>query len=165
VLDSLQPYEQEVHTKDGRYFLLRILPYRTSRNVIDGVVITFVDITVQHNAEQLFYQSLKYSLVATIIIDANGEMQIINERAEKLLGWTEDELRGRPVEALVPENQRVEHHRLRKKYMKSPSPRLMAQRVPLICQRKDGTQFKAEIGLAPLYTEKGTLIMANIREL
>jgi two-component system CheB/CheR fusion protein len=165
VLDSLQPYEQEVHTKDGRYFLLRILPYRTSRNVIDGVVITFVNITVQHNAEQLFYQSLKYSLVATIIIDANGEMQIINEQAEKLLGWTEDELRGRPVEALIPEDQRAEHHGLREKYMESPSPRMMGQRGPLTCQRKDGTQFEAEIGLAPLYTEHGTLIMANIREI
>ena len=45
VLNTLQSQELEVHTKDGKYFLMRIHPYRTRENVIDGVVITFVDIT------------------------------------------------------------------------------------------------------------------------
>jgi two-component system CheB/CheR fusion protein len=45
VLNTLQSKEREVHTKEGKYFLMRILPYRTKDNVIDGVVITFVDIT------------------------------------------------------------------------------------------------------------------------
>ena len=38
----------------GRYYLLRILPYRTTRNMIDGVVITFVNISEQRRAENLF---------------------------------------------------------------------------------------------------------------
>ncbi|MHC9538278.1 MAG: CheR family methyltransferase [Vulcanimicrobiota bacterium] len=45
VLNTLQSQEFEVHTKDGKYYLMRIHPYRTRENVIDGVVITFVDIT------------------------------------------------------------------------------------------------------------------------
>ncbi len=45
VLDSLRPFETEVRAKDDRWFLMRIVPYRTLDNVIDGVVITFTDIT------------------------------------------------------------------------------------------------------------------------
>jgi two-component system CheB/CheR fusion protein len=47
VLDSLNTREKEVQTKEGRWFKLKILPYRTVENVIDGVVITFYDIDLQ----------------------------------------------------------------------------------------------------------------------
>lgn len=45
VLDTLIPYEQEVRTADGTWYLARIQPYRTLDNVIGGVVLTFTDIT------------------------------------------------------------------------------------------------------------------------
>ncbi len=46
VLRTLAFKETEVSTRDGRWFMVRILPYRTLENVIDGVVITFTDATV-----------------------------------------------------------------------------------------------------------------------
>jgi two-component system CheB/CheR fusion protein len=46
VLRSLVFRERELPTRDGRWFAVRIMPYRTQDNRIDGVVITFVDITV-----------------------------------------------------------------------------------------------------------------------
>jgi len=45
VLQSLLPIEREVRSKSGAWFLTRIMPYRTVENVIDGVIITFVNIT------------------------------------------------------------------------------------------------------------------------
>jgi chemotaxis methyl-accepting protein methylase len=51
VLRTLIPHEQQVTTRDGRWFLMRIMPYRTLENMIDGVVITFVDITVSKTLE------------------------------------------------------------------------------------------------------------------
>ena len=51
VLDSLIHKEVEVKTKNGRWFTLRIQPYRTLENVIEGAVITFVDITKAKKAE------------------------------------------------------------------------------------------------------------------
>ncbi|HPL64766.1 MAG TPA: CheR family methyltransferase [Syntrophales bacterium] len=44
VLDALVPKEQEVRTRDGHNYLMRIMPYRTVENVIDGVTVTFTDI-------------------------------------------------------------------------------------------------------------------------
>jgi two-component system, chemotaxis family, CheB/CheR fusion protein len=51
VLDDLIPKEDEVRTKAGVSYLLRIQPYRTLENVIEGVVITFIDISKRHNEE------------------------------------------------------------------------------------------------------------------
>lgn len=45
VLTALIFSEKQVRTQDGRWYRVRIMPYRTQDNVIDGVVITFIDIT------------------------------------------------------------------------------------------------------------------------
>jgi chemotaxis methyl-accepting protein methylase len=51
VLRTLLSHEQQVATRDGRWFMMRIMPYRTLENMIDGVVMTFVDITVSKRLE------------------------------------------------------------------------------------------------------------------
>src|SRR5262249_23137938 len=51
VLGKLIPVECEIHSHSGRWYQCRTLPYRTTDNRIDGVVITFVDITSRKHAE------------------------------------------------------------------------------------------------------------------
>jgi two-component system, chemotaxis family, CheB/CheR fusion protein len=54
VLATLQAREIEIETREGGWFALRILPYRTRENVIAGVVLTFTDITrIKHLGQQL----------------------------------------------------------------------------------------------------------------
>jgi two-component system, chemotaxis family, CheB/CheR fusion protein len=53
VLNDLVVRETEVRTRDSRVFVLRVRPYRTVSNVIDGVVMTFQDITVRKKAEEM----------------------------------------------------------------------------------------------------------------
>ncbi len=53
VLNTLALRETEVPDKNGNWYLIRILPYRTTENVINGVVITFIDITERKRAEQM----------------------------------------------------------------------------------------------------------------
>jgi two-component system CheB/CheR fusion protein len=53
VLQTLVVKEREVQATDGSWFLMRILPYRTSKNTIDGLVLTFQDITKMKYAEQV----------------------------------------------------------------------------------------------------------------
>jgi len=52
VLDTLAPKEAEVQTRSGQWYLMRILPYRTLENVIEGAVLTFVEIAAQKQAEE-----------------------------------------------------------------------------------------------------------------
>jgi two-component system CheB/CheR fusion protein len=51
VLDTLIPREVDLQTKEGKWYTLRIQVYRTLENVIEGAVITFVDITEMKQAE------------------------------------------------------------------------------------------------------------------
>jgi len=51
VLRTLAFREKSIATGDGRWFAVRVMPYRTAENMIDGVVITFVDITVAKKLE------------------------------------------------------------------------------------------------------------------
>jgi len=53
VLLTLVVKEREVQASDGSWFVMRILPYRTSKNTIDGLVLTFLDITKSKQAEQV----------------------------------------------------------------------------------------------------------------
>ncbi len=74
VLHSLQAKEREVETKDGRWYWMRLLPYRTMEKMIDGLVITFVDITKVTLAErtaraaQAFFQGLVETVREPVLV-------------------------------------------------------------------------------------------------
>lgn len=57
VLEKLTVVEREVTTSDNRFFMMRLLPYRTSEDRINGVVITFFDITGRKESEEALRQS------------------------------------------------------------------------------------------------------------
>ncbi|MGE3538806.1 MAG: CheR family methyltransferase [Candidatus Tectimicrobiota bacterium] len=57
VLDTLVPIEREVQRDDGPYYLMRLMPYRTSDDRIEGVVITFVDITLRKQSALALQQA------------------------------------------------------------------------------------------------------------
>lgn len=60
VLETLVPVETEVESDNGMFFIRRMLPYRTADNRIDGIVVTFVDITEhkqgEHQRERLMHE-------------------------------------------------------------------------------------------------------------
>ena len=57
VLDRLQTVEREVESRDGRWYLMRLLPYRTAEDRIDGVVLTFLEVTEQHRAQDVLRET------------------------------------------------------------------------------------------------------------
>jgi two-component system, chemotaxis family, CheB/CheR fusion protein len=82
VLNTLTPHEAEVQTLDDRWLLVRMLPYRTASNSIDGVVITFVDIDRLKRAEsRAASSSFAESIVQTVrepLIVLDQEMRIVS---------------------------------------------------------------------------------------
>jgi len=69
VLQDLTPIEREVHQRDDRWFLVRIRPFRTVENQIDGAVITFVEITGRRRAERARRESERFHRLA---VEASG---------------------------------------------------------------------------------------------
>jgi two-component system CheB/CheR fusion protein len=67
VVESLVPKERQVQTKDGRWYLNRVMPYRTLDNIMDGVVATFTDISEQKIAEAVIgARNLAEGIVETV---------------------------------------------------------------------------------------------------
>lgn len=110
VLDTLVPTEREARTGDGEWYLIRVTPYRTTENVINGLVITFFDITDRKRLEAA-------SRLATVVRDANdavtvqdftGTILAWNHGAEVLYGIGEAQALGSNIAQTVPAAQRAE---------------------------------------------------------
>ena len=83
VLDSLVPKEVQVQAGDGRWYNMRVLPYRTADNVIDGVVVTFADTTALKQTEAQLQEARQFaeSIIATIrepLVVLDGELRVIS---------------------------------------------------------------------------------------
>lgn len=83
VLQTLVFKEVQVQTKDGKWYQMRINPYRTAENVIDGVVITFSDITEFKKTAESLTESTTYaeSIVRTVrepLVILNGELKVVS---------------------------------------------------------------------------------------
>jgi two-component system CheB/CheR fusion protein len=83
VLDSLVPWEREVRGGGGVTYLARIRPYRTLDNVIDGVVLTFTDISARVEAERAVQQAqeLAEGIVDTVrepLVVLNQALQVVS---------------------------------------------------------------------------------------
>ncbi len=82
VLETLVFSEKEIPTRDGRWFRVRIIPYRTLDNVIDGLVITFFEITAIKQKEQdlIAARTLSDAIIATVrepLLVLDDRMEII----------------------------------------------------------------------------------------
>ncbi|MBL8055239.1 MAG: PAS domain S-box protein [Anaerolineales bacterium] len=103
VLESLVPQEAEVQTKAGVWYLMRIRPYRTLENVIEGAVITFVDITQRKQMEEALRRSENRFALAfrtspdglVISRKADGVIVEVNDSWEALFGFSRQEAVGR----------------------------------------------------------------------
>jgi two-component system CheB/CheR fusion protein len=117
VLDSLIPKEVEVQTRAQTWYLLRMMPYRTLDNVIEGAVITFTDITEMKNAQMALQESESMRRLAVVVRDAHdaitvqdpeGGILAWNPAAERMYGWSEAEALAMNVRDRIPENRREE---------------------------------------------------------
>ncbi|MEI7847957.1 MAG: CheR family methyltransferase [Chloroflexota bacterium] len=117
VLDSLIPRDIEVQTRAGLWYLLRIQPYRTSENVIEGAVINFTEISELKKAQAARQETEGLRRLAAVVRDAHdailvqdlsGRILAWNPGAEKMYGWSEPEALALNIRDLVPETQRKE---------------------------------------------------------
>ncbi len=133
----------------------------------DGVLVAAAirDVTQARRAEDRFRAVLASAPDAMVGVDATGRIELVNAQAERLFGWTADEMLGAQVEMLVPSavvHRHVEH---RARYVSDPRSRPMGGGLQLSARRKDGTEFPAEISLSAVSDEPGgVLVLAAVRD-
>lgn len=99
------------------------------------------------------------------MINAAGDIVLINKQAEALLGYNRRELMGRKIEVLIPERYRQNHPGHREGFMAAPSARPMGLGRDLYALRKDGKEIPVEIGLTPIQIRGGRFVMAALVDL
>ncbi len=164
VLDNLQPNEAEIYGKDGKWYLIRIIPYRTAENAVDGVIITFIDISTLKKAEEAIkkseekYRSLFYSnRDAILVADKNRRITDANPALEKLFGYKLKEITGEKTSTLYSNEQDFEEmgKLLKGKEDQNGFIKLIAYK------NKEGRAFYGETSTFQMKDTKGN-IQANV---
>jgi two-component system CheB/CheR fusion protein len=115
VLDTLVPKDVDVQTKKGMWYTMRILPYRTLDNVIEGAVITFVDITEMVRVRASLQKANEVLRLAVVVRDAfdaitmqdlEGRILAWNPGAVRMYGWSEAEALKMNVRERIPKRMR-----------------------------------------------------------
>jgi PAS domain S-box-containing protein len=123
------------------------------------------ELELTKRAEGKFKSLLESAPDAMIIVGAEGKIVLVNSQAEKLFGYSRTELLQQTVEMLMPERYRGQHIGSRLEFFSRPRVRGMGQGLEFRSQRKDGSEFPAEITLSPLETEEGILVSSAIRDI
>jgi two-component system sensor kinase FixL len=90
---------------------------------------------------------------------------LVNTQTEKMFGYSRSEMMGQLVEIVVPKRFRAAHPAHRAKFLAAPKARAMGAGRELFARRKDGTEFPVEIGLNPIQTADGILVLAAVADI
>lgn len=159
VFETLSIIEREVCSDHQRWYIARLLPYRSSSDQIDGIVLTFIDITTRRAAEEevrLGEERMRLVAESTrdyaiIVLDDDGMVLSWNRGAEIIFGYSKAEATGSPFSFIFSEEDRAAG---------APEHELLTARAEGRCdderwhQRKDGTRFFCSGELARLTGEE-----------
>ena len=126
------------------------------------VLSAIVDISSRKRLEERFRQVVESAPNAMVMINSAGSIEMVNAQAERVFGHARDEMLGQSIEMLVPERFRQSHPGLRNAFFGGPISRPMGAGRDLYGLKKDGSEFPIEIGLNPIQTEEGTMVLSAI---
>ncbi len=164
--------------------LVQAAPWRDAENQVQGTVLLVTDVSKRHAmerelertkaderdarsqiyAEGRFRRLLEAAPDAILEVNRDGRIQLVNRVTETLFGYEREELLGKPVELLIPEEVRSRHVHHRSQYWSHPVTRSMGTGLALEGRRKDGSRFPVEISLSPVEAGDGFYVTAAIRD-
>ncbi len=162
VLKALIPKEVTVQTLDAKSYTMRILPYRTQDNVIEGAVITFVDITEVVHTRNALAQANALARLAVVVRDAfdaitvqdlDGGTIAWNPGAVRLYGWTEDEALKMNVRERIP--KALQEEALARVHLLSQAQTLEPYRTQRLS--KDGKLVEVSLTATALLNQTGRM--------
>lgn len=172
VLRDLASREREVRSKNGNWYLLRLRPYRTIENKIDGVVVTLVDFTERRRAEDALRESeararsvLDGVADAIITINETGLIQSVNRATTKLFGYSVEELVGKDVSLLLPDPHSSKHEGYIQNYLRTGTAKIIGMDREVEGRRKNGSLLPAELTVSEISHGGERLFIGFIRDL
>ncbi len=130
-----------------------------------GIAHSTRDLSSETSAEEKFRLAVEACPNGMMMTDGAGTIVLVNAEVERLFDYKRHELIGQPVEILIPEQLRNGHLQLRARFGHHPKPRRVGERRELFGRRRDGGEIPLEIGLNPIHTGNGLLVLSIIFDL
>jgi PAS domain S-box-containing protein len=138
-----------------------------------GFVGAVMDISAQKQAQEViraakarFEGILEIAEDAIISVDSNQSILLFNQGAERVFGYVEHEVIGRPLDILLPPRFVPPHREHIKEFAKSADvSRSMAQRREIFGRRKDGSEFPAEASISKLASGDEVVFTVILRDI
>lgn len=142
----------------ARWMQTTFTPHVAGAGGVQGVLVALEDATDRKLAQEAARASeersrliLEGALDAVVLMDKEGAITGWNPQAEKIFGWTREEVLGTPMRShIIPPSLREAHERGLARYLSTGRPRILGQRVEMPALRKDGSQFPAELTIVPI---------------
>jgi two-component system CheB/CheR fusion protein len=163
VLERLHIVEREVKSKDGQIFTMRLLPYRTEEDRINGVVITFFDVTDRRRSEaslrvseERFRAIVGQTTAGIVQAELSGQFTLANKKICDILGYTEAELLQKTMVGVTyPEDQKRTRESLERLRTKGTP---FGTEKRLVC--KDGSLRWVNVSVSTIRDPAGKPVMA-----
>lgn len=126
---------------------------------------SIADITDRVRYQTNFRRIIEAAPYGMVMVNSEGVIVLTNGYLERLFGYVPGELLGQQIECLLPERYRGGHPKFRSGYHAEPELRLMGAGRDLMALHKDGSEFPVEIGLNPMETDHGTMVIAAITDI
>jgi two-component system CheB/CheR fusion protein len=160
VLEDKEPREIEVTSNSGKTYVRRVLPYRKTERDVEGAVLTFVDITGRKAAElELRASATRHQLILSgikeygiFMLDNEGRFTAWTAGAERILGYSELEVRGQHLSLIQTREDRETGRADRDLSRAAVDGSVSVERWH---QRKDGTRFWGTGIISVLRDERG----------
>ena len=150
--------EREVQvTGEDATFIMRIRPYNTVDGVVDGVVITFVDISEHKRTEMILREHaavVEFAHDALVGVDLDGSVRSWNPAAGKLFGYPAAVAIGQPVSLLAAADRSGEQAAM----LDQARAGRVAGPVETVCRRQNGTDVPVELTVMPIRSPDGTVV-------
>ena len=161
VLTDLASVEREVRSMEGKRYLVRMSPYRTTEDSIAGIVITCIDITARKKDEadlRWLSSIVESSNDAIISFTLDGDIVSWNEGAARIFGYSKEEIVGKPQSVLAPSSMRHEHDELFRKLHLGQT----IETIETLALRKDGGELDVSLSASVMRDDNGNIVGATV---
>ena len=182
---SLKPECEEVNDPNmGGTFLISTYPFLDEKGVFHGAIQQVRDITERKKTEEIIRSAKEFSenLIETahdaiVCIDEDGRIKVWNHSAEKIFGYTRNEIMGQPITTIIPEKYRKKHMEGLKRLLQTDQTKIIGKKIEASGKTKEGKEIPIELslsfqetgnerysftGIISLYTRKNNILKSLV---
>lgn len=157
VLNTLEKKEIEVRTNNGKWYLIKVQPYRHTDNSIHGVLLIQIDIDKLQRAKLMnlrLSQAVEQSVISTVITDVKGYIEYANPEFSKITGYSYDDILGKHTRLL----QSGHHNTI---FYQELWETIISKKTwfgEIYNKKKDGTYYWEKNVISPIINNEGDII-------